>query len=862
MTIDKEFMDQLAEKYDSLGDGGKSWEKEKDKIRDILTEVRNNIASRYDIDVPINIGGTAIVIKVIDKNLNIPHALKCARPIEGKESLLANILSSEISRLRESTHPNIMPVFYFDKVRLFDEEWPYYVMEYVEGAVDAYDYLEIQRRDYKTVVDLVKQCVDGLVFLHTKNTIHGDIKLENLLVSPNGAVKISDLGSARLLLPGREDLTRITCTREFAHPELRQLLYEFSETDSNRVSAQIERSRLKKVFDLYALGKNIYRTLKKYDIAEVALLPIYYRSYLELMAARMLDGHNLEEECALNLPRSAFTEIRYQSAAEIADDIRKITGEYVVHNEIPELDHHFQRTIQISAPVSTPFTKRVANILASPLIRRLSSVSQLGLIVQIYPTATHTRLEHVLGTYSNVTRYCDALWHDQINPLFRQIMTEHDLSLILLASLCHDIGQYALAHDLEEAENHTFSHKTIGAKLLTNWDTDESKALKETMKREWGVDANEIANLLNTDPTDLSQPLKYRLLVTLLDSPLDADKVDYLIRDSINLNVPYGKVIDVERLLRCLTTVFKQEAMRTFITLGIHEKGKIPAEALAFSRYAMFGTVYWHHTSRSLKSMLHRAAWETLPSKDRRSSEYRSFQNEFYDEVLKHAPRGQYITGQLGFFPPKTELLETPQLSQNDWSILSWMHSKTSPAGKKLIEMICERVLFKRVIVISHRKNPKLWDKLTDLRRTYPWHVLLEFQKYFQENMIGLIDNIDDEKRKTTTILSKERTDEIVAMNARGDILFLIDIPGERRGSSFDLYFLPEVRTHGTLSTNYQDAQVEDSLTWTQLSNNFLKSVGKIRVFCHPAIIETCTAGLDREQIDGTIETSHRYVTR
>lgn len=746
--IDNNFMEKLSNKYNFLKDGGDAWEQEKDKAKEILSAVETIIETRYEFDEPINIGGTAVIIKVIDKNLNVTHALKCARPVAGKETLLTDILSSEITRLRESTHPNIISIFYFNRVNLDGREWPFYVMEYIEGAVDAYDYLELEKRDYKAIISFIRQCVEGLIFLHSKGTIHGDIKLENILVSPNSIAKISDLGSARLLSPGKEDLTRITCTREYAHPELRKLLHEYSGADPNRVRADIRRSLLKKVFDIYSLGRNLYRIIKRYDIAEIDLLPPYHRSYLELMAARMLDGHNSEDECALGLPRTAFEEIKYSSSEEILDDLKKITGEYALHNVIPELNHHFQRTIQISTPISTPFTPRVANLLSSPFIRRLAGISQLGLIVQIYPTATHSRLEHVLGTFSNVTRYCDAMWNDPINPLFKQIMSEHDINLILLASICHDIGQYPLAHDLEEAEKELFSHKEIGSKMLINIDNQESRSLKKTIRNEWGVDTREIATFLLTDPTDLNQPLKFRLLISLLDSPIDADKMDYLIRDSINVNVPYGKCIDVERLLRCLTVVFKQEHTKTFITLGIHEKGKIPAEALAFSRYSMFGTVYWHHTSRSAKSMLHRAIWEALPSTDRRSKEYREFRNQFYDEIISYGFRSKKRPVQEKLFKRDLRLTETPQLSRNDYEILNWIYRKTSDSGKKLVEMLCERKLYKRLIVISHRKNSKLWDKMAVFCRDFPWHIMLEFQREVQKNLIKLIETFDDEVKK------------------------------------------------------------------------------------------------------------------
>ena len=91
--------------------------------------------------------------------------------------------------------------------------------------------------------------------------------------------------------------------------------------------------------------------------------------------------------------------------------------------------------------------------------------------------------------------------------------------------------------------------------------------------------------------------------------------------------------------------------------------------------------------------------------------------------------------------------------------------------------------------------------------------------------------------------------------------MFLIDIPTSRPGSLIELHFLPESRIYGNISPNFEDVQIEDSIIWTELNNNFLKSVGKVRVLCHPAIVETCTAGLKRIDIESALESSYRYVT-
>lgn len=264
--------------------------------------------------------------------------------------------------------------------------------------------------------------------------------------------------------------------------------------------------------------------------------------------------------------------------------------------------------------------------------------------------------------------------------------------------------------------------------------------------------------------------------------------------------------------------------------------------------------------------MLHRAVWEALPKTKRTSKEYREFKEELFNEILKESGLIKNIQKdiQKSFFKEEkktTVLSETPQLTISDYQMLSWIYQKSSDSGKKLLEMICERNLFKRLLVVSESKNPNLWEKLTDLRKNYEWEHWLDFQSRVQNNLIKIIDSIDDKKR-TSTILTKDITDEIVGRAAKGEILFLVDIPSERKGSSFELHFLPESRIYGSLSSAEDNIQTEDSLIWTSLSKNFLGSIGKVRVFCHPDIIETCTACLSRPEVESTLEEAYRVVTR
>jgi HD superfamily phosphohydrolase len=165
-------------------------------------------------------------------------------------------------------------------------------------------------------------------------------------------------------------------------------------------------------------------------------------------------------------------------------------------------------------------------IVRHPVVQRLGGLTQLGLLNLVYPTATHTRLEHSLGTYSTTIRYLTALYQDPINPLFKQIMGEEDLEVALLVALLHDIGHYALAHDLEEAEPAIFSHEKRTLRLLGSNSGGIADLIRSTHvgdKSGFGLDPQRLIAVLEADPHSDKGTLRDRILHSLIDGPIDAD---------------------------------------------------------------------------------------------------------------------------------------------------------------------------------------------------------------------------------------------------------------------------------------------------------------------------------------------------
>jgi HD superfamily phosphohydrolase len=645
-------------------------------------------------------------------------------------------------------------------------------------------------------------------------------------------------------------------TRWYAHPELARLAAK-NPSDDNRARVKIDRSQLKVSYDLYALGKNIYRILELKEYTDDVLITAYQRNYLTLLAARLLDGENGISETFFTIPYKGMRQIKYNKAEEVLIDLKKINGEYSINELIPELNEYSKKTIQVNSSGLNTFTDRVSRLLNTKLVSRLASISQLGLMTFVYPTAVHSRYEHVLGTMLNVARYIDALWHDPVNPFFKQVITEKDINALLVAALFHDIGQYALAHDFEEAEKDLFSHNN--KRLLK--DGSIRAEVGPLLQKDWNLAIEDIYPILeipDDDNPDTDTGYKTRLLKSILDGPIDADKLDYLRRDSNNLNIPYGKAIDYSKIIRSLTVVFEHDNSSLFVSLGIHEKGKIAAEGMAFARYALFGTVYWHHTVRSIKAMLHRAVWEALPDyPDKRAKTYKDLQDDIYNEIndlLLHKEQPWLLESEMG------KLKFRGNMNTYDFKILSYFYEKTTPAGQRLLDMICERNFYKRLFVISPSKSDTPWKNILEIKAMADWKVWLDFQKHFETSLVEIIKNISSSDRMITA-LSQENTDVIARLVSEQIPVFLIDIPTPRPGTKGSLQYLHEERFANSTQYNPEETiQPENSVLWKSIADNLIQSIGKARVFCHPDVIDTAAAFYKRDMIEKAIESSYRKV--
>ena len=323
-------------------------------------------------------------------------------------------------------------------------------------------------------------------------------------------------------------------------------------------------------------------------------------------------------------------------------------------------------------------------------------------------------------------------------------------------------------------------------------------------------------------------------------------------RDSIRLGLNYGKSTDLERLLRCLTIVSKEQGGQTYAALGIHEKGKVPAEAVAFARYAMFGQVYWHHAYRAVKAMLHRMAWEMLSESQPKTkatvrAEFRRFiiPDRLFSQVEPQTLFPLYDAEASG---------DVSQIHQGDFAVLVWLAQRGGAVAGEMFTLLQSRRLFKRVLVLSRERvlDKRLWDEMREFYRSNKrnWKAKLGLQRNFQERIVELVEAPPEPVPETSVITPDSRNKFIV--EGREKAILLVDFPPERI-SDTPLEFVVEEDRRRYKVDELRTGSLEQSVVWNALQANFHESIGKLRVFCHPDHVSFLSAFLSRQAIENAL---------
>lgn len=207
--------------------------------------------------------------------------------------------------------------------------------------------------------------------------------------------------------------------------------------------------------------------------------------------------------------------------------------------------------------------------------QRLRRIKQLGTLYLAFHTAEHSRFGHSLGVYEIVRRMIDESF------VGREAWNNKDRPLALCAALLHDLGHGSFSHSFEKIFN--TDHEAFTQEIITG-NTEVNEVLSKVSE----TFPQEVADVIN-------KTHKNKLVISMISSQIDADRMDYLQRDAYFTGVSYG-TFDMERILR-LMRPSKDEVL-------IKESGMHAVENFIMSRYQMYWQIYFHPVSRGGEVLL------------------------------------------------------------------------------------------------------------------------------------------------------------------------------------------------------------------------------------------------------------------
>ncbi len=303
------------------------------------------------------------------------------------------------------------------------------------------------------------------------------------------------------------------------------------------------------------------------------------------------------------------------------------------------------------------------DVINHEVFQRLRRIKQLSLTEMIYPGANHTRFEHSLGVMHLATLFYNRILDKRENFLQQELRFDdsgikRDRRIIRFAALLHDVGHAPFSHAGEDLMPFIQDNPPLGRYSHEDYSIAIIKAFfKDVIENHqdnanYDIKVEDITALLG-DKTVRAK--RGHLWKNLISGQLDADRADYLLRDSLHLGIRYG-FYDMDRLINTMSVANDEE--NSGANLVIEEGGWHVAESLVIARYQMFSQVYFHKTRRAYDHHIDGALKEILTN-----------------------------TGdKTGFFPPPSNADSLQQyIDFDDWKMLGMFKEEFGGLDKDII---------------------------------------------------------------------------------------------------------------------------------------------------------------------------------
>lgn len=236
------------------------------------------------------------------------------------------------------------------------------------------------------------------------------------------------------------------------------------------------------------------------------------------------------------------------------------------------------------------------DLIDSPEFQRLKRIRQLGFCHYTYPSAIHGRFTHSIGVchlvgiiLQNLNFAIPITIEDEDGT--HKLNKDQFTLLMKIAALLHDVGHGPFSHAFEKVNN--VKHDILSAKIITDSSTTINKLLSNISTEQFdGNLIKWIVDLINGTFSEYS--LKWA--GDLISSQFDADRIDYLLRDSYMCGVKYVR-FDWEWLVNNMEIADVQTNNKVEQCLLINaSKGIHSLESFLISRFHMYEQVYYHKT--------------------------------------------------------------------------------------------------------------------------------------------------------------------------------------------------------------------------------------------------------------------------
>lgn len=341
--------------------------------------------SHYRVETELGRGGMGVVYRAHDQRLNRPVALKLlSGEMAGQAQRRARILA-EARAAAALNHPGITAIYEVGE----DGEHIFIVMELVSGRT-LREVLSETRPDARALARLGLQIAETLEAAHSRKVVHGDVKPENIIVSPEGRVKLLDFGIARQAV---EDTLSVTRTASAAPPvSAARMTGTLAYLSPESLRGEVTDGR----GDLFALGVVLFELAAGHRPFPGPTASLLMSQILEQTAPPLTTAPpELARIIHKLLEKSAGS--RYQSAADLRVDL-----------------NNFLRDIDVSAPPPGVKGKRAVAVLPFKLLPPNPEDEYLGVaLADALVNAISAGGEWLVRPTSAVMRYA----HSPADPL-------------------------------------------------------------------------------------------------------------------------------------------------------------------------------------------------------------------------------------------------------------------------------------------------------------------------------------------------------------------------------------------------------------------------------------------------------------